>query len=166
MAPFIKLFWGFLFLFDFNIGSFDILPDVVGYLFFYLGLSELSINSRYFETARWLSVPLIFIGVIDLFPVNSIIINIVTFILSLLLIYNITRGVGEMAKNVGNFLFEEKARKRWVIYLYTNVVSFLLIMLGFLVPVLLVIAVIPLVIAMLVIYIMLMLLMKEANEVL
>lgn len=30
--------WGFIFLFDINIGGFDILPDFVAYIFFIVGL--------------------------------------------------------------------------------------------------------------------------------
>jgi hypothetical protein len=42
------LFWGFIFLFDFRLFGFDILPDFIAYILFVQGLSILAERSKNF----------------------------------------------------------------------------------------------------------------------
>ncbi len=44
----------------------DVLPDIVGYLFFFFGLRKLRPYSKHFSTAWWLNIPLICVGSIIL----------------------------------------------------------------------------------------------------
>lgn len=53
MRGFSKLFWGFLIiLLDFRIQGFDILPDIIGYLMIYSGLTQLIYLSEHFKYAK------------------------------------------------------------------------------------------------------------------
>jgi len=53
-----KIFWGFLFFFDFRIQGFDILPDIIGYWLIYIGLKELVSMSSHFAAAQKYAVVL------------------------------------------------------------------------------------------------------------
>lgn len=58
MTGYSKLFWGFLILLlDFRINGFDIIPDLIGYLFISNGLGMLNTWNPHFEQAKKFALP-------------------------------------------------------------------------------------------------------------
>ena len=127
-SGFNKLFWGFLFImFNFRIQGFDILPDVVGYLFLTSGFSELLSNSNYFSIAAKYNVPMLVLSLfsiyqspaqgsgihLGLFGIFGIPIVIASFILNLLVIYNLFMGTKDMAEQQEQHDLAQEADKRW-----------------------------------------------------
>lgn len=118
-----KLFWGFFFIMlNFRIQGFDILPDLVGYIFFAVGINNLISSSEYFEKAAKYNIPMLIFSLLSLYqvPVQGGSINfgilgvfgipiiIASFILNLLLVYNIFMGIREISEKSGqNDLMEE-----------------------------------------------------------
>ena len=130
-----RLFWGFfLILMDFRISGFDILPDVVGFLFFAGGLKMLADQSDFFANATSLNTGMIFLSIFSLYerpsqgegihlaqgflgPIGSLL-AFVGFFVSLLLVYRIFMGIRDMAlKNQREDLAWE-GEKRWKQYLF------------------------------------------------
>lgn len=112
-SGFNKLYWGFLFtMLSFRIQGFDILPDVVGYLFFASGFSSLISSSNYFSIAAKYNIPMVILslfsfyqapvqgGGIHLGPLGilSIPFAITCFVLNLLIVYNLFMGIKDMAE--------------------------------------------------------------------
>lgn len=108
-----KLYWGFLFIMlSFRIQGFDILPDIVGYLLFAYGFSRLSSSSNYFNIAAKYNIPMIILSLFSIyqFPAQgeginfgplgifSIPLVIASFILNLLVVYNLFMGIRDMAE--------------------------------------------------------------------
>jgi hypothetical protein len=66
MTPFMQLFWGFLIvLVDFRINGFDLLIDLVGYIFIVIGLGVLAKRSGQFERARPFAIGLLVLSVLS-----------------------------------------------------------------------------------------------------
>lgn len=123
--------WGFIFLFDINIGGFDILPDFVGYIFFLVGLKELRKLNGHYEKANTLSIILLVISLVFLFFSRvylgglEIVLGIVVTIITVYHIYSICMGIEEEAMKHDKIELAEVARKRWNLYLIMNLVVFL-----------------------------------------
>lgn len=123
-----KLFWGFIFIMlSFRIQGFDILPDIVGYLFLASGFSDLISNSSYFSKAAKYNVPMIILSIFSIYQkpaqgggiqlgplgIFSIPIAIASFVLNLLVIYNLFMGIKDMAEKRGQFDLVEESDERW-----------------------------------------------------
>ncbi len=130
-----KLFWGFIFLFDLRIAGVDAMPDVLGYIFFYQGLSELETRNSYFTKAKAFAFPMIFISLLDIFQPNNMyntvstsvffiinIIGIAIIIINLLMVYNICLAIIVEARKANESDLEAKAHGRWKFYLVTNII--------------------------------------------
>lgn len=169
---FYHLFWGFLFLFDFNINGFDILPDFIGYLLFYLGLVKLERRSEHFHKAKNMSIILIVLSVmgliISLFPLTSSVFNVlfslVVLILNLSMVFHICQGISELAGRRGLRQFQIKTQQRWRWYLMVIPAIFIAILIALLLPVTALVLAILLIICSFVIHILMMLLMKDAEH--
>ncbi|SDW69928.1 hypothetical protein [Paenibacillus sp. PDC88] len=67
-APLRKMGWGFLFvLIDLNVGPIDILPDFVGFILIYFGLSRLGERFKDFSRAKGFSLILLFMSIAGIF---------------------------------------------------------------------------------------------------
>jgi hypothetical protein len=123
-----KLYWGFIFIMlSFRIQGLDILPDIVGYLFFASGFAELASSSTYFNIAAKYNIPLIILSVFSIYqtPVQggginlgslgifSIPIGIVSFVLNLLVVYNLFMGIKDMAEKREEFDLVKDANEKW-----------------------------------------------------
>ena len=65
---FTQLYWGFLFvMLNFRIQGFDILPDIVGYIFFAFGFAALASNSEHFKKASRLNIPMIILSIFSIY---------------------------------------------------------------------------------------------------
>lgn len=162
---FINIFWGLLFFFDFRINNFDILPDVIGFILIFAGLNKLKELNENFKKAYNITIPLMIISLIYFIPTEPngfmILINIIGIVLRILLIYYICFGISELSNMSENLSLSEKAMKRYKAYLIIQIISTIGI---YLVPFLMVFMFIPLFIGYIVIIILLMGLMKQAEE--
>ncbi len=169
-----KLFWGFIFLFDFRIGGLDILPDFVGYILFYQGLSILEERNEYFAKAKKFAFPLIFISILDVFQITvqfnelynspfgllGVVMGLVLLIISMLLVYNICYGIAEEARLINDSELELKAMNRWKLYLAINIV----LIVGMIAPFLLAMLFIVILVASIISYLLMLGLMKTASH--
>lgn len=123
-----KLFCGFIFIMiSFRIQGFDILPDIIGYLFLALGFSELIPSSTYFKIASKYNVTMVLLSIFSIYqkPVQeegihlgilgilSIPVAIASFVLNLLVIYNLFMGIKDMANKRGEFDLVKESAERW-----------------------------------------------------
>ncbi|MFO7612964.1 MAG: hypothetical protein R6W99_10900 [Clostridia bacterium] len=161
-----KLFWGFIFLFDFRIGGFDILPDFIGFIFIYIGLRALSGRNIEFKRAGNLALPLIFMSVFDLYQAPSseanllgIIFGLALTLLIILMVRGICMGIRNEAEKAGNEGLASKASNRWGLFLAVNILLILFIV----VPVLAAVLFIPFFILSIISYVLMVSLMKSAE---
>lgn len=144
-----KFYWGFLFIMiDFKLQGFDILPDIVGYLFFAAGFSMLALNSEYFKRAGRQNIGMIILSIffiyeppaqgggIQLGPlgVYGILIGILSMILSLFVVYNLFMGIKEMSLAAGRMDIYDEADNRWRQFLAIQLSALLLFVLIFIPP--------------------------------
>lgn len=123
-----KLFWGFFFIMlSFRIQGFDVLPDIVGYVFFALGFADLASSSQYFKEASKYNIPMLMLSLFAIyekpaqaggvtfgqFGVLSFIIGIASIILNLLVIYNLFMGIKEIALEEEHTELANEADERW-----------------------------------------------------
>jgi len=157
---------------DFRLNGFDILPDFVGYLLFYIGLSKmLSANSN-FGKAKNVSLLMVFLSLpsllqMELYPANvgwgfgMILFSIIVVILDLYIVFHICRGIEELASQRSVHDLAAQARSRWTLYFILNVLVLMLMVFAF--ANILAILVIPLFIFSIIVLILLMGLMKAAE---
>jgi len=165
-------------MFDFRINGFDLLPDFIGYLLIFLGLSALVNLNEKFNKAKILSLPLIVISVLDIYqsPVqlNSgllepkamilSIVGIISIILNILMIYNICIGIEEKAKESGNFVLGTLARSRWNLYLIFQIILLVMFVCNFVLKLTSALLVLPLFVFSVIVYIMMLNLITEAEK--
>lgn len=158
-----KLFWGFIFLLDFRIQGVDILPDIIGYIFFYQGLTLLEDRNKLFAKGKKYALPLIFISIFDIYqgtdPMNgmgssigilTMLLGFIIFIINLLMVYTICFGILSEAREADNLDLESQARNAWSFYLFASILtSFSFLLLGLL-PVLFIVVFVVSIIAFLI----------------
>lgn len=137
-----KLFWGFIFLFDFRFNGFDILPDIIAYILFYQGLTILEEKNEFFGIAKKFTIPMIFISILDIYQpqmnefgsnplgVFGILLGIISVVLGLIIIYNICKGIGYEASLINNAELESQSNNRWLLFLINDI----FIMIGIILP--------------------------------
>ena len=166
-----KLFWGFIFLFDFRLNGLDILPDIIGYIIFYQGLSILEEKNDFFGKAKKFAFPMIFLSIFDIYQpqineigsnplgIVGILIGITSLILGIMMVYNICNGIADEARLVNNHELELQANNRWRLYLINNII----IIVGMLIPMLIGMLFIVILIFYIVTYLLMLGLMKTAS---
>ncbi|WP_145021747.1 hypothetical protein [Paenibacillus sp. Y412MC10] len=169
---FYHLFWGFLFLFDFQINGFDILPDVIGYLLFYVGLAKLNRRSEHFRKAG--NTAAVLLGVSALALVLSVLprasaaigipLGLVILLLNLYMVFHICQGIGALAGRRGLYQFQSMALQRWRWYLLLVPAMFVVLLIAALLPTAALILGLVLIVASFVINVLMMLLMREAEH--
>lgn len=145
-SAFDKLGWGFLFIMiDFRLQGFDILPDVIGYLFFAAGLSALAEQNEMFKKAVPLNVVMIIISIFSIYerPAQEggvyfnpfgMLIGILSLIFGLFVAYLVFRGIQQMADEHGAKDINEEAGKRWTQYLALQMAAIAAYLLLFIPP--------------------------------
>jgi hypothetical protein len=143
VSPFGKLFWGFLIvLIDIRINGFDLLVDLAGFILIVIGLGELASRNPMFGRARPYAIVLLVLSALDLFTRTSggsglqlfgsvgvaFAYLIALSIVNLLLIYFICKGIGEMARAAGAVDLADLSVTRWQFFLFTYVVTTILIL--------------------------------------
>ena len=172
--PYKKLLWGFIFMFDLRINELDLLPDFIGYIFFYQGLSMLADENEHFYKGKGLAFPMIFLSIFDLYnnptpsyglqeqilggfsTFFSTVIFFLSVFISILMVYKICMGIAVEAEKIGAYDLEKKSMDRYKLFLLNNFLLFL----GFLMPIL----IIPIIIFSLVSYYLLVDLMNIASR--
>lgn len=128
-----KIKWGLIFMIDFRLNGFDILPDFIGYMLFFIGLSKLQEKNDYFKKAKYYSLLMIPISLMNFydFEINInmealfkepmaialILLILLELVIRLLIIYNICSGIGYESELIENYSLTEIAEKRRNIYL-------------------------------------------------
>ena len=179
-SGFDKFFWGFLFIMiDFKLNGFDILPDIVGFIFFAVGFSMLATNSIYFEKARNYNIPMIILSIFSIyekptqanggvqlgqFGLIGVILGIISVILTLLVVYNLFMGIKEMAERQGLMFISDDADSCWRQFLFLQLAALFLFVLIF-IPVFALVFVVVLLILSIVITFFIMRFMKKCGEV-
>ncbi|MBN2826760.1 MAG: hypothetical protein JXQ26_02160 [Tissierellales bacterium] len=129
-----KLLWGFIFLFEVRIGGGDVLPDVIAYILFYQGLSQLSDRNDFFKQGKAFTVPLMIMSIFDIYqpeiPVNALgcipfgitgmIFVIIALSLNMLMVYNICFGITKDARDQYNLQLETQSQNAWHCYLVSS----------------------------------------------
>lgn len=174
---FSKIYWGFLFFFDFRIQGFDILPDIIGYWLIYLGLKELVSMSSHFAEAKKYSVVLGILSVFDLYQVQMpiqqfnigpltgliMLMGIIITIFDLLMVFHLCHGIAELAEGRGVIDLETIALNRWKYYLYLRVVTAVVGPIALIIPPLVIFLFIPLIVISIIVFVLMMGLMKQAE---
>ncbi len=171
---FLHLFWGLLFLIDIRFNGFDVLPDVIGYVLFFLGFLNLESKSRHFHLAKNMSLFMIVLSVASLVItwaspgswLFNYLYQLVEVILNLYIVFHMCYGISELAGRKGFHAFQNKAIQRWRWYFSVVVAAFIVVLFAPLLPFLGIVLGALLLIAMVVIYILMMLLTREAEQVL
>lgn len=127
-----KFYWAFLFiLLDFRVEGFDILPDIIGYMLIYSGLSAFEDENEYFEKAKKMALPILLISIFYIYasPGSNLeiglttVIGIIGEILSLLLVYNLFMGIRQMGQKSRKDHIILEAESSWRFYLTLKVVT-------------------------------------------
>ncbi|SCZ08419.1 hypothetical protein [Alkaliphilus peptidifermentans] len=172
-----RLFWGFLFiLFDFRLQGFNVLPDIVGYIIIFSTLARLIEDSPHFERARKYAFPLIFLSILDIYeaPTNGIninlggsslivVISIIGAIINLMMVYNVLKGIGEMADGIKDYELMIMTEKRWRYYLFGQVAILSIVHLFLLIPLALFLF-IPLFIYVIIVGVLILAMLKQADR--
>lgn len=124
-----KIFWGFIFTFlDINLGTFDILPNFLGYYFIYLGCVKLAEEDEYFSKACTPAMFLIGMEVILLinkvfmqdplriyggFSMMGTIIGLATRVVGIVLLYYVIKGIYNVSERNNNKDMMKKSKFIW-----------------------------------------------------
>lgn len=175
-----RFFWGFFFaMFSFRIKNIDIIPDVIGYILIYQGLSILEDKGENFREAKRSALPMILLSIYTIydfqpfgdlefikfgFPeVIAIVIGILIISINLDLIYHLFMGVRDLALEKELSVIANAAEKNWNNYkalIIATIVAFVLIIF----PPVAILMLLGVVIGSLVIMIQIMIFMKKAGE--
>ncbi|MCM3781424.1 hypothetical protein M3231_00405 [Neobacillus mesonae] len=146
MKPYSFMFWGLLFvMIPIAAGSgnirYDILPDIIGYGLFAIGLHQLRHEHEHFQKAKnlnWYLLALSVFNVVESSSINvrmgegsesttinffMVIINIAQLILLLRMIYRLLEGIQEIAVAKDKRGIMYLAQNRWNQFLVFNIVS-------------------------------------------
>lgn len=142
-SGFRRLFWGFIFtMIDFNLNGFDVLPDIIGYIFIFLGLIILTHRDERFETARNLCIVILVISALEIIAPGKqefsglwILIGIIRIIIDFIMVYNICEGIKNISYDTGySFIFNE-AERAWKHYIGLFIATLCALFLLFIPPI-------------------------------
>lgn len=125
-----KLFWGLLFVFlDFRINRFDVLlPDFVGYILLTVGLGALSARHVAFRNAQVAALAMIFLSFADFLPSQNLVISSISTLGDLVMMWELCRGIIELATAAGNPALAQMASTRRMFYVVLTLVGWVLVM--------------------------------------
>lgn len=141
--------WGLVFvLLSFKIQEVDILPDIVGYILIFIGLSKIEHYHSNFRKAKMLSVVFIVLSLIGMFQIRwtnpdgvfiagGVLLGLVFLVLQLCLFYFIFIGMEEGSRNRGLIELSTLARRRWTQYFLFTVLIFISMLIIWMAPILL-----------------------------
>jgi hypothetical protein len=168
------IFWGLLFLLiSFRVQGIDILPDFIGYILFIVGFTHLQDYNHHFSISKNLSIALFFLSLFNVYEPETTssgfgllsIINLAYSILSIVLIYQLCKGISAIALDHDDTQLANTAMLRWRLYIWGAIATFLIFFLVFVSPIIATILLIASSIYMIVIYCLLMGLTKQASRI-
>lgn len=134
-----KIFIGMLFIiFDLNLGLINILPDFIGYMFIYAGLSILTPQNRIFQKGKMTALILVILTIKNIiyYPNNNLlagevrdvrlipmIIDSSVAVINLYLIYIISKGIYELCKERGLEEYGKVIEYRWKFYFIVSLIA-------------------------------------------
>lgn len=134
-----KIFIGMLLIiFDINLGFINILPDFIGYMFIYAGLSILTPQNKFFEKGKMPALILVLLTIKSIihYPNNNIllgkihdvrlipmIIEATVAVINLYLIYIISKGIYELCKERGLGEYEKSIESRFKFYFIVSLIT-------------------------------------------
>lgn len=142
-----QIFWGTVFLFDFRINGYDILPDFIGYILITAGLTTVMHLNKKFEYARIFSTILIIPSVFTIYEGGNLEISSISqifevayasfillsgfliTILFLFYVYFLYTGIQEEATKIPDMDLANKAKLVFVFILITSISSYIAIIL-------------------------------------
>lgn len=161
IRAFERMFWAFLFLFDFRIGvnnvQVDILPDFIGWILFATAFGWILELHSDIKFMRTISYVLIFLSLFDLVeirvPLKKVgsltfsispwfIIGIITGILTIIVVWKLCGVIMDMAATVNNPIIKDRAEFRRNLYIGFIIAIFIAGLVSILIPPLIIIAVI------------------------
>jgi uncharacterized membrane protein HdeD (DUF308 family) len=105
-----NFYWGFLFvMIDFRLNGFDILPDIIGYVFFVVGLSSLADKGEHFSKAKIFHIIMMVVSIFSIYerPAQEgvyssdfwygLLVGIAILIIGLFAFYHLFMGIKEWA---------------------------------------------------------------------
>lgn len=128
-SGFYLIFWGVLLQYNIVIRGFDILPDIIGYVLIFKGLKIIAEESKYFQTAGKLVLPLIPLSLINFYNFQyhpDLLLSIfffvdalkaIVFALNMYLIFNICSGAIQIAHSISDKYLETTIRQRMYLFL-------------------------------------------------
>ncbi|MGD8191428.1 hypothetical protein ACQCN2_15715 [Brevibacillus ginsengisoli] len=131
-----KVFWGILLVFlDFRFNGFDVLPDLIGFILMLIGFSQLSTLNIRFNNAKIATIPLLFFSILELFHVQTdiplstteplsgvaVLLSLCGTVLNLYVIFNLCKGIEELALQSGKMELADMANTRWRYYLWFTI---------------------------------------------
>lgn len=144
-TSFKKLYWGFIFIMlGVKIQGFDILPDIVGYILFAYAFKDLGSKSNFFTSASKYNIPMIILSIFSIYQrpntepgihfgtlgIWGISISIASFILNLLVMYNLFMGIKDIADKHSQYELGYESSKKWnqyLMYEFAIIAGFILI---------------------------------------
>jgi hypothetical protein len=161
IRAFERMFWAFLFFFDFRIGfnnvHIDILPDFVGWILFATAFGwilELHSDIKFMRTLSYL---LIFLSLFELVEIRVplkkagyltfsfsplFIIGIIAGILTIIVVWKLCGVIIDMAATVNNTLIKDRAEFRRNLYIGFIIATFIVVPICMVIPPLIIITVI------------------------
>ncbi|MGI6660701.1 MAG: hypothetical protein ACOX34_03270 [Bacillota bacterium] len=126
-----KLSWGFMFeMIAFRVMGIDILPDIIGFIYFGGALAILAAENERFARAKNRNLILLLFSVLQIYepPVQesgvhfyggplALTLGIVISILALVHVYDIFMGIKDMAEKAGDLAVAQEADSKWCQYL-------------------------------------------------
>lgn len=141
-----NFYWGLLFVMvDFRLNGLDILPDIVGYVLFAIGLNALADRNFHFSKAKLYNIVMIILSVFSiyeeqqqntgginiLFNPFGLVIGIASLVFMLLVFYHLFMGIKELADEAGESSIAEEAQQRWKQFVYFQIAVYAAILLIF-----------------------------------
>ena len=123
----------------FRIQGFDILPDIIGYLFFASAFNSLASSSTYFDTAKKYNIFMIILSIFSIYQVPaqsgeiyfgslgilSIPVGITALILNLVVVYYLFMGLKDMAEKREQTELAKESDEKWNQYKILQIASLL-----------------------------------------
>lgn len=135
-----KFYSGFLFvMIDFRLMGIDVLPDIIGFIYFGGGLAILAAESEHFSRAKNINLPLLLLSVLQIYerPAQesgvhigsggplAFAVGIAVLIMGLLHVHDLFIGIKDMAAKAGDFAIAQEADSRWRQYLTLQIAGVL-----------------------------------------
>lgn len=115
-------------MFDFNLGNVNLMPDVIGYIFFLMGFGQLMKRSSHFERGHKISMVLVLVSILEfmkyLAPAEDlsqslvvVLLTVVTTMLYAGMVYDLCHGIQAIALEQNQVKLAELAISSWHIFL-------------------------------------------------